>query len=177
MLEDDGVLPDKADDAWSGGLDDAGQSTARPATAGPGSAATRRPATGRPATEPGADADTCLERDQARPEPARAQLPEPGRRYQDATRGRGPDLANNTVYATTATAGPAVAFSLISCWTRLRSSVRQSEPGILDPSASGGFSGRYGCRTTSHPSRPAMLEERGLPDLLCPERCLLSRCP
>src|SRR5918995_4055670 len=102
MLEDDGVLPDKADDAWSGGLDDAGQSTARPATAG--SAATGRPATGRPATEPGADADTCLERDQARPEPARAQLPEPGRRYQDATRGRGPDLANNTVYATTATA-------------------------------------------------------------------------
>src|ERR671914_797308 len=75
MSEEDGVLPDKADDAWSGGLDDAGQSTARPATAGPGSAAT-----GRPATEPGADADTCLERDQARPEPARAQLPEPGRR-------------------------------------------------------------------------------------------------
>src|SRR5918994_1446818 len=110
MLEDDGVLPDKADDAWSGGLDDAGQSTARPATAGSA-------ATGRPATEPGADADTCLERDQARPEPARAQLSEPGRRYQDATRGRGPDLANNTVYAATATAtaaGPAVAFSLTS---------------------------------------------------------------
>src|SRR5215204_1251460 len=136
MLEDDGVLPDKADDAWSGGLDDAGQSTARPGSA----------ATGRSATEPGADADTCLERDQARPEPARAQLPEPGRCHQDATRGRGPDLANNTVYATTATAaaaGPAVAFSLTSCWMRLRTSVRQSEPGILDPpSASAGFSGR-----------------------------------
>src|SRR5215213_3362912 len=108
MSEDDGVLQDKADDAWSGGLDDAGQPTARPATAGPGSAA------GRPATEPGADADTCLERDQARPEPARAQLPGPGRCHQDATRGRGPDLANNTIYAATATAGPAVAFSLIS---------------------------------------------------------------
>src|SRR5215207_10102712 len=176
MLEDDGVLPDKADDAWSGGLDDAGQSTARPATAGPGSAAT-----GRSATEPGADADTCLERDQTRSKLARAQLPEPGRCHQDATRGRGPDLANNTVYATTATAaaaGPAVAFSLTSCWMRLRTSVRQSEPGILDPpSASAGFSGRYGCRTTSHPSRPAMLEEKGLPDLLWPERCLLSRCP
>src|SRR5918994_6938700 len=102
MLEDDGVLPDKADDAWSGGLDDAGQSTARPATAGPGSAAT-----GRPATEPGADADTCLERDQARPEPARAQLPEPGRRYQDATRGRGPDLGNNPGHAATAAAAAA----------------------------------------------------------------------
>src|SRR5215208_659431 len=107
MLEDDGVLPDKADDAWSGGLDDAGQSTARPATAGPGSAATRRPATGRPATEPGADADTCLERDQARPEPARAQLPEPGRRYQDATRSRGPDLGNNPGHVATAAAGVA----------------------------------------------------------------------
>src|SRR5215217_6517918 len=154
MLEDDGVLPDKADDAWSGGLDDAGQST-----------------------EPGADADTCLERDQTRSKLARAQLPGPGRGHQDATRGRGPDLADNTVYATTATAGPAVAFSLRSCWMRLRTSVRQSEPGILDPSASAGFSGRYGCRTTSHPSRPAMLEEKGLPDLLWPERCLLSRCP
>src|SRR5919107_4736434 len=170
MSEDSGVLPDKADDVWSGGLDDAGQPTARAATAGPKSAAT-----GRPATESGTDAGTCLEGDQARSKHARAQLPEPGRRYQDATRGRGPDLANNTVYA--ATAGSAVAFGLTSCWTRLRSSVRQSDPGILDPSASGGFSGRYGCRTTSHPSCPAMLEERGLPGLLCPERCLLSRCP
>src|SRR5687768_10070234 len=104
MLEDDGVLPDKADDAWPGGLDDAGQSTARTATAGPGSAAT-----GRSATEPGADADTCLERDQARPEPARAQLPEPGRRYQDATRGRGPDLGSNPGHAAaTATAAAVV---------------------------------------------------------------------
>src|SRR5215207_10990881 len=90
MLEDDGVLPHKADYVWSGGLDDARQSTARPA------------ATARPATEPGADADTCLERDQARPEPARAQLPEPGRRHQDATRGRGPDLGNNPGHAATA---------------------------------------------------------------------------
>src|SRR3712207_2947869 len=164
MSEDSVVLPDEADDAWSGGLDDAGRATARAATAGPGSAAT-----GRPATESGTDAGTCLERDQARSKHARAQLPEPGRCHQDATRGRGPDLANNTVYATTATAaaGPAVAFSLTSCWTRLRTSVRQSEPGILDPSASAGFSGHYGCRTTSHPSRPAMLEEKGLPDLLC----------
>src|SRR5919112_3513973 len=177
MSEDSVVLPDEADDAWSGGLDDAGQSTARAATAGPGSAATGRPATGRPATESGTDAGTCLERDQARSKHARAQLPGPGRCHQDATRGRGPDLANNTVYATTAAAGPAVAFSLASCWTRLRSSVRQSEPHILDPSASADFSGRYGCRTTSHPSRPARLEEKGLPDLLWPERCLLSRCP
>src|SRR5215208_6961438 len=98
MLEDDGVLPHKADYVWSGGLDDARQSTARPA------------ATARPATEPGADADTCLERDQARPEPARAQLPEPGRRYQDATGGRGSDLANNPGHAAaTAAAGPTVA--------------------------------------------------------------------
>src|SRR5919112_2907064 len=172
MSEDSVVLPDEADDAWSGGLDDAGQSTARAATAGPGSAATGRPATGRPATESGTDAGTCLERDQARSKHARAQLPGPGRCHQDATRGWGPDLANNAVDAATA-AGPAVGSSLISCWTRLRSSVRQSESGILDPSASGGFSGRYGCRRTSHPSRPAMLEEKVLPDLLCPERCLL----
>src|SRR5215208_270101 len=107
MLEDDGVLPDKADDAWSGGLDDAGQSTARPATAGPGSAATGRPAT----TEPGADAGSCPERDQARSEYARAQLPPASRRYQDATRGWRPDLADNPVHATTATtAGSAVAW-------------------------------------------------------------------
>src|SRR5215217_5707356 len=96
MLEDDGVLPHKADDVWSGGLDDARQSTARPAAA-----------TTSPATESGADADTCLERDQARPEPARAQLPEPGRRYQDATRSRGPDLGNNPGHAATAAAGVA----------------------------------------------------------------------
>src|ERR671921_1135404 len=107
------VLLDKAEDAWSGGLDDAGQSTAR--AAGP-----RPAATGRPATESGTDAGTCLERDQARSKHARAQLPGPGRCHQDATRGRGPDLANNTVYATAAAAGAAVAFSLTSCWMRLR---------------------------------------------------------
>src|SRR5829696_3568653 len=95
MSEEDGVLPDKADDVWSGGLDDAGQATARPATAGPG-----------------ANAGTCPQRDQARSEHARAQLPEPGRRYQDATGGRGSDRGNNTGHAATATtaaAGVAVA--------------------------------------------------------------------
>src|SRR5215208_646000 len=109
MSEEDGVLPDKADDVWSGGLDDARQSTARPATAGPGSATTGRPAT----TEPGANAGTCPQRDQARSEHARAQLPEPGRRYQDATGGRGSDRGNNTGHAATATtaaAGVAVAW-------------------------------------------------------------------
>src|SRR5215212_804644 len=115
MSEDSGVLPDKADDVWSGGLDDAGQPTARAATAGPKSAAT-----GRPATESGTDAGTCLERDQTRSKHARAQLPGPGRCHQDATRGWRPDLANNTVDAATAAAGPAVASSPTSCWTRLR---------------------------------------------------------